>query len=45
MSEPLDTVASMPPRKQRGGIIATGDPNDLRSLARDHANIEIQALS
>jgi len=28
-----------------GGIIATGDPNDLRSLARDHTNIEIQALS
>ncbi len=28
-----------------GGIIATGDPNDLRCLARDHANIKIQALS
>jgi hypothetical protein len=28
-----------------GGVIATGDPNDLCSLARDHANIKIQALS
>ena len=28
-----------------GGIIATGDPNDLSSLAREHANIKIQALS
>jgi predicted nucleic acid-binding protein len=28
-----------------GGIVATGDPDDLRSLARDHANIQVQALS
>jgi hypothetical protein len=28
-----------------GGVIATGDPDDLRSLARDHANIKVQALS
>ncbi|HEY1698880.1 MAG TPA: hypothetical protein VGG75_04085 [Trebonia sp.] len=28
-----------------GGIIATGDPGDLKSLARDHSNIEIYALS
>jgi predicted nucleic acid-binding protein len=28
-----------------GGIIATGDPDDLRSLARHHANIKVEALS
>jgi predicted nucleic acid-binding protein len=28
-----------------GGIVATGDPDDLRSLARDHANVKVQALS
>lgn len=27
-----------------GGIIATGDPDDLRSLARDHDNVRVQAL-
>lgn len=28
-----------------GGLIATGDPDDLRSLARDHANIRVRGLS
>jgi predicted nucleic acid-binding protein len=28
-----------------GGIVATGDPEDLRSLARDHADVKVQALS
>jgi predicted nucleic acid-binding protein len=28
-----------------GGIVATGDPDDLQSLARDHANVRIQPLS
>ena len=28
-----------------GGIVATGDPDDLRSLAREHANISVQPLS
>ena len=28
-----------------GGIIMTGDPEDLRSLAREHANIEVHDLS
>lgn len=28
-----------------GGIIATGDPDDLTSLAREHANIKVHALS
>ena len=28
-----------------GGVIITGDPDDLRSLAREHDNIEVQPLS
>jgi hypothetical protein len=28
-----------------GGVIATGDPDDLRSLSREHTNIKVQALS
>jgi predicted nucleic acid-binding protein len=28
-----------------GGIVATGDPDDLRSLAREHSNINVQPLS
>lgn len=28
-----------------GGIIATGDPDDLNSLAREHGNIKIYSLS
>jgi predicted nucleic acid-binding protein len=28
-----------------GGIVASGDPDDLRSLARDHANVKVQPLS
>lgn len=28
-----------------GGIVATGDPEDLRSLAREHSNIKVQPLS
>ena len=27
-----------------GGIVATGDPDDLRSLAREHANIKVEPL-
>jgi PIN domain len=27
-----------------GGIVATGDPDDLQSLARNHANIKVQPL-
>lgn len=27
-----------------GGIIATGDPDDLRRLARDHPNVRIEAI-
>lgn len=28
-----------------GGLVATGDPDDLRSLAREHRNIKVQPLS
>lgn len=28
-----------------GGIIATGDPDDLCSLAREHTNIDVHGLS
>lgn len=28
-----------------GGIIATGDPVDLKSLSRSHPNVKVQALS
>jgi hypothetical protein len=28
-----------------GGIVATGDPHDLRSLARDHPSVRIEPLA
>lgn len=28
-----------------GGLIITGDPDDLRALARDHGNIKVHGLS
>jgi hypothetical protein len=28
-----------------GGIVATGDPADLRSLAREHPNVKIEPLA
>jgi hypothetical protein len=28
-----------------GGIVATGDPDDLRSLAREHANVKVKSLN
>lgn len=27
-----------------GGIVATGDPEDLRALARDHGNVRVEPL-
>jgi len=27
-----------------GGVVLTGDPDDLRSLARDHPNVRISAV-
>jgi hypothetical protein len=41
----VDAVVVATSIRLGGGIIATGDPDDLHSLARDHANIKIQALS
>jgi hypothetical protein len=41
----VDAVVVATSIRLGGGIIATGDPNDLRSLARDQSNIKIQALS
>ena len=41
----VDAVVVATSIRLGGGIIATGDPDDLRSLARHHSNIEIQALS
>jgi hypothetical protein len=41
----VDAVVVATSIRLGGGIIATGDPGDLRSLARNHANIEVQALS
>ena len=28
-----------------GGIVATADPDDLRSLARDHPNVSVESIS
>jgi hypothetical protein len=28
-----------------GGILATGDPDDMRSLARDHHSVRIESIS
>ena len=41
----VDAVVVATAIRLGGGIIATGDPDDLHSLARDHANIKVQALS
>lgn len=41
----VDAVVVATAIRLGGGIVATGDPDDLRSLARDHANVKVQALS
>jgi formylmethanofuran dehydrogenase subunit C len=28
-----------------GGVIITGDPDDLKALAREHGNIKVHGLS
>ena len=28
-----------------GGLVATGDPNDLRSLARDHQHVRVESVN
>jgi len=41
----VDAVVVATAIRLGGGVIATGDPDDLCSLAREHANIKVQALS
>jgi predicted nucleic acid-binding protein len=41
----VDAVVVATAIRLGGGIVATGDPEDLRSLARDNANVKIQSLS
>jgi hypothetical protein len=39
------TALVLDTRALGGGIVATGDPDDLQSLARDHTNVKVQPLS
>lgn len=41
----VDAVVIATAIRLGGGIVATGDPGDLRSLARNHANVKVQPLS
>lgn len=41
----VDAVVVATAIRLGGGVIATGDPDDLRSLAREHSNIKIEPLS
>lgn len=41
----VDAVVIATAIRLGGGIVATGDPKDLQSLARDHANVSVQPLS
>ena len=41
----VDAVVVATAIRLGGGVIATADPDDLRSLARDHANVEVRGLS
>jgi len=41
----VDAVVVATAIRLGGGVIATGDPDDLLSLARGHDNVKIQALS
>lgn len=41
----VDAVVVATAIRLGGGVIATGDPDDLRSLARNHANVEVHGLS
>lgn len=40
----VDAVVVATAVRLGGGIIATGDPRDLKSLARDHPNVQVDAL-
>ena len=41
----VDAVVVATAIRLGGGLIATGDPDDLRSLAREHNHIKVEALS
>ena len=41
----VDAVVVATAIRLGGGLIATGDPDDLRSLAREHAHVKVEALS
>ena len=41
----VDAVVVATTIRLGGGIIATGDPDDLGSLARDHENVKVHGLS
>ena len=41
----VDAVVVATAIRLGGGVVATGDPDDVRSLARDHAHVKVQALS
>lgn len=40
----VDTLVIATAIRLGGGIVATGDPDDLQSLARDHANVSVQPV-
>jgi len=41
----VDAVVVATAIRLDGGIAATGDPDDMNSLARDHPNVKVQTLS
>ena len=41
----VDTFVVAAAVRLGGGIVATGDPADLRSLAREHPNVKIEPLA
>lgn len=41
----VDALVAATSIRLGGGIIATGDPDDLRSLTREHLNVKVQPLS
>jgi predicted nucleic acid-binding protein len=41
----VDAVVVATAIRLGGGVIATGDPDDMQSLARDHGNVKVQALT
>ena len=45
MRSGVDAVVVATAIRLGGGIVATGDPDDLGPLARDHANVKVQSLS